>query len=79
VISGSITAVGLLLVIIAVVGEKCRERYSVMVSVVALVLIYFLITHIELIYGKKSWYGPSFMPPSHYLKGPLSLDQGNNI
>ena len=28
---------------------------------------------------KVSWYGPSFEPPSHYLKGPLLVDQGNSF
>jgi len=28
---------------------------------------------------KSPWYGPTFMPPGHYLRGPLNVDQGNNI
>lgn len=28
---------------------------------------------------KSPWYGPSFLPPDDYMKGPLSADQGNNI
>ena len=27
----------------------------------------------------KSYYNPSFKPPSTYLRGPYTLDQGNNI
>lgn len=79
VISAAVTFVGLLFIAIAVTGEKCRQRYSLIVGIVSLIAIYYLVTLIEAIYQKKGWYGPSFFPPNEYLRGPLSVDQGNNI
>ena len=56
-----------------------RERYSAIIGILGLVLVYYLITYIEQVYSVKGWYGPSYKPPEHYLRGPLSVDQGNNI
>lgn len=46
----------------------------------ALVVVYILSELILICYKYKSpWYGPGFAPPGHYQRGPLMLDQGNNI
>ena len=50
-------------------------------------LAYFLLAiHLVLAYAvyamylyKSPWYGPRFDPPVHYVKGPLSNDQGVSI
>lgn len=48
--------------------------------IVSLVLVYGLSQAILVCYQFKSpWYGPGFAPPGHYQRGPLMLDQGNNI
>lgn len=45
-----------------------------------LVVVYVLAELILICYKYKSpWYGPGFAPPGHYQRGPLMLDQGNNI
>ena len=44
-----------------------------------LVLVFYGIHYIESIYMSKSFYNPSFKPPGTYLRGPYTLDQGNNI
>lgn len=41
--------------------------------------IYNLVRFVEDIYSKKSWYGPAFLPPAHYIQGPLARDQGNSV
>ena len=79
IVSISITLVGLFFVSIVVTGQKYSERYSAIVGVVAILLIYFFVTQLEKAYKDKGWYGPNFYPPNGYISGPLSRDQGNNI
>jgi oligosaccharyltransferase complex subunit gamma len=79
IVSISITMVGLFFISVVLISEKYPERYSAMVGVVAIMLIYFVVTQLEKVYKEKGWYGPNFMPPDGYLSGPLSVDQGNNI
>ena len=78
-VSGIVTVAGVTLIVVAVTGEKLRERYSAIIGVIGLVLVFYAINYIELVYSNKSWYGPKFQPPSHYLHGPLRMDQGNTI
>ena len=75
----SITMIGLFFVSIVVMAEKYPQKFSSVAGVVAIVVIYFVVRELEGVYKAKSWYGPSFMPPGGYLRGPLSVDQGNNI
>lgn len=70
---------GLFFISIVVSGQRYSERYSAVVGVVAIVLIYFVVTQLEKVYKEKGWYGPNFFPPEGYIHGPLSRDQGNNI
>ena len=77
--SGLISLVGVIVIVIIVSGEKLKERYSMLIGVAGAFLIYVLLNYVENVYGKKSWYSPSFYPPAHYLQGPLNVDQGNNI
>jgi hypothetical protein len=79
IISGLIITVSLMFILIGVMGEKCSQKFSSIFSLLALLIIYLGVTYLEQVYKKKGWYGPSFAPPSGYLKGPLNVDQGNNI
>lgn len=64
---------------IGISGEKCSKGYSSLVGVIGLVVISIGVLYLERVYRTKGWYGPSFYPPEGYLRGPLSVDQGNNI
>lgn len=66
-------------VLIGVTGEKCSHKFSSIFGLFALLVIYLGVTYLEKVYGRKGWYGPSFSPPNEYLRGPLNVDQGNNI
>jgi hypothetical protein len=79
VISGLIVTVSLMFILIGVAGEKCSHKFSSVFSLLALLIIYLGVSYLEKVYSKKGWYGPSYMPPGGYLKGPLNVDQGNNI
>lgn len=79
VISLMISFIGLLFVSIIVMGQRLDKKYSLVGSLVALLLIFFLVSQLEQVYKSKSWYGPSFTPPGGYLTGPITRDQGNNI
>ena len=79
IVSISITMIGLFFVSIVLAGEKYSQKFSAIAGLMALAIIYFVVRELEDVYKAKSWYGPSFMPPGGYLKGPLSVDQGNNI
>lgn len=46
----SITLVGLFFISVVVVGEKFKERYSAIAGVVAIFLIYFVVTQLEKVY-----------------------------
>ena len=70
--------IGLFFVSIVVMAEKYPHKLSSIAGIAALFIIYFVVRELEGAYKAKSWYGPSFMPPSGYLHGPLSVDQGNN-
>ena len=48
--------------------------FFVIISIILVVQIIFSIYRI-----KARWYYPTFMPPSHYVKGPLMNDQGNSF
>ena len=56
-----------------------KESYSALIGAASILLIWFIVNQLEIIYKEKGWYGPSFTPPSGYIAGPLSRDQGNNI
>ena len=59
------------------VENEGKRRVAVLLSIAA---IYVLAQLILTCYKFKSpWYGPGFAPPGHYQRGPLMLDQGNNI
>ena len=48
--------------------------FSIIIFIVLIARIIFSIYTI-----KARWYNPTFYPPSHYVKGPLILDQGNSF
>lgn len=80
VVSLTISAIGILFIAIAVVSQRVKDAYKVRIfGLIALIGIFFLTTSLESIYKSKSWYGPSFFPPSDYSKGSIATDQGNNI
>ena len=47
------------------------------------IVIIFIILDVQIIFSiyrvKARWYYPTFMPPSHYVRGPLINDQGNSF
>jgi len=47
-------------------------------SLIVIILIYFLVGFIEETYKKKSWYGPQYWPPDHYIKGYLLIMKISN-
>lgn len=60
-----------------IIPSKSSRRFAILGALVA---TYFLAELILVCYKFKSpWYGPGFWPPGHYQRGPLMLDQGNNI
>jgi hypothetical protein len=50
---------------------------------VSFVVIIFIILDVQIIFSiyriKARWYYPTFMPPSHYVRGPLINDKGNSF
>jgi len=80
VMSGSIAAAGLLLILYQFL-PKFAKGLSLTIGYTVLTALIFMVIHfVEDIYSKKSgFYSPNFWPPAHYIKGPLMKDQGNNI
>jgi len=75
-----IAFIGLLLVLVQkLVKLSDNENTIRIISLVSIFFVYYLVGFVEETYRKKSWYGPQFWPPEHYIKGPLMRDQGNNI
>jgi len=74
-------ATGLVLTFLSRVDRFVQKEQSMRIAIiVSLVLVYGLSQAILVCYQFKSpWYGPGFAPPGHYQRGPLMLDQGNNI
>jgi hypothetical protein len=72
---------GLTLIFLSRVDKLFSTDYTRRIAVIgALGAIYILAELILVCYKFKSpWYGPGFAPPGHYQRGPLMLDQGNNI
>ena len=58
-----------------------RNYWTHRISCIIIMLLVVLVSRIIItIYQKKaSWYGPTFMPPSGYIQGPLLKDQGNSF
>ena len=52
-------------------------------KIISFAIIIFIVLIARIIFSiytiKASWYNPTFYPPSHYVKGPLILDQGNSF
>ena len=79
--SGLCSVTGLILIFLSRVdhffSNASGKRLACIFSIVAVYLLSYIIL---LCYQFKSpWYGPGFAPPGHYQRGPLMLDQGNNI
>lgn len=72
---------GLALIFLARLDKFFKGASSLRLAALgALAAIYILSELILICYKYKSpWYGPGFSPPGHYQRGPLMLDQGNNI
>lgn len=75
------TGCGFVLIFLSMVDKFFTKKSSRRFAVLgALVAVYLLSELILICYKFKSpWYGPGFAPPGHYQRGPLMLDQGNNI
>lgn len=90
VMSASITLAGLFL-LGAVEGSKyvskskawiCRTLLANSQYLVFLVFVMMsghLFTFINEMYQLKSPYNPTFLPPQHFVRGPLINDQGNSF
>ncbi len=76
-----VTITGLVLLFLTQIDHLLTKSFHKRVAVLgSVVLVFILVNIILFIYRIKSpWYGPTFMPPGHYARGPLSQDQGNNI
>jgi len=52
-------------------------------KIISFIFIILIVLVVEIIFSiykiKARWYNPTFLPPSHYIKGPLILDQGNSF
>ena len=52
-------------------------------KIISFAIIIFIVLIARIIFSiytiKARWYNPTFYPPSHYVKGPLILDQGNSF
>lgn len=72
---------GLTLIFLSRVDKFFKSEQSLRIAIIgALIVVYVLAELILACYKFKSpWYGPGFAPPGHYQRGPLMLDQGNNI
>lgn len=79
--SGLCTVTGFTLIFLSRIDQlfekAAARRFAAMGAIVA---VFILSELILMCYKFKSpWYGPGFAPPAHYQRGPLMLDQGNNI
>jgi hypothetical protein len=73
-------SIGALMVLYAYVNRIKNTFTREVVWLVLIVAIFFGIVLLQGIFAlKASHYSPSFYPPDHYMKGPLSIDQGTNI
>lgn len=80
IMSFAISLLGLLFIGLKVAPKVSWFPASNVSYLVLFISIALTIKWVEDIYKKKSgFYNPSFYPPAHYMKGPLSNDQGNNI
>jgi len=72
---------GFTFIFISRVNKIFQSDFNKRIAIVAGLLIAWLLSHLILkCYQYKSpWYGPGFLPPAHYQKGPYMADQGNNI
>lgn len=70
---------GIIFVAIILATQSSKQKYALIGAAVGLWLIWFVVGQLEEIYKAKSWYGPRMSPPDGYIRGPLSMDQGNNI
>lgn len=76
-----VSFVGLIWIFLVKIELFIRKNFHKRVAIIISVVVIFLAMQLILMcYRIKSpWYGPTFMPPGHYERGPLSRDQGNNI
>ena len=59
------------------VPNKTKHYFASYIILASIILIIKLMHRIYRI--KSKWYGPSFFPPNHYVKGSLINDQGNSF
>jgi hypothetical protein len=75
------TVTGLVLIFLSQADSFIKNQQKLRFAIIgSLIVVYILAELILVCYKYKSpWYGPGFSPPGHYQRGPLMLDQGNNI
>jgi oligosaccharyltransferase complex subunit gamma len=80
IMSGTISVLGLLLILLLQLPKYTESTNGKIIYLGIFLLIFLLLKWVESIYKwKSSFYNPIFFPPAHYMHGPLSNDQGNNI
>ena len=72
---------GLVLILLSRIDQIFKKNTQRRFGILAVLVAVYILTELMLVcYKYKSpWYGPGFAPPGHYQRGPLMLDQGNNI
>lgn len=79
--SGLCTVTGLVLIFLSRIDQLFEKptvrRFAAMGAIFAVFVLAEIILYCYKF--KSPWYGPGFAPPGHYQRGPLMLDQGNNI
>ena len=79
--SGLCSVTGLVLIFLSRVDVYVKKASSRRIAILGSLLLVYVLSYLilECYKFKSPWYGPGFAPPSHYQRGPLMLDQGNNI
>lgn len=78
--SGAISGVGLLWIVFLKLGDYIKNSITKKIAYVVLMFaIYFMINEVEEIFRTKNSYNPNYLPPAHYKRGSLRLDQGHSV
>jgi len=80
IMSATVSILGILFITLLHLPKVADNTNGKIVYLIIFLLIFLLLKWVESIYKwKSSFYNPIFFPPAHYIHGPLSNDQGNNI
>jgi len=80
IMSGATSFLGVLLIVLLQLPKFTGSASGKMIYLGLFLSIFLLIRWVEGVYYLKSGFSnPVFFPPDHYIRGPLSKDQGNDI